>query len=156
LISISAATVTENPIICKTLASHFEELGLSVQGRDEKVFGSLCNALVALHSGDRRELNEFLVLINKAMTYSMHPLGHNFTIIDILIWGVVKEDPQTTADVFSGKYPEIERWYKEFMEPQDIIHQVGDFIRDLNAVSSVYNLTDEEIESQEGSAWIQT
>lgn len=131
-------------------------LGLSVQDRDEKILGSLCNALVALHSGDRHEITEFLVFINKAMAYSMHPLGHKFTIIDILIWGLIKEDPQTMADTFSGKYPEIERWYKEFMEPQDLVHQVGDFIRDLNTVSLVYSFTDEETESEEDYAWIQT
>ena len=83
------------------------------------------------------------------MTFSMHPAGYNFTFVDFMMWGAIRGSPQASADVLSGKYAELERWYKEFMEKQDFILQVNEVMRDLNAVFTYINFTDLEIQSQE-------
>lgn len=63
----------------------------------------------------------------------MHPVKYAFTVVDLALWGAIKGNTQITAAVSSGKYTEIERWYKEIMEQQPIVTQVNKFIHQNNA-----------------------
>jgi hypothetical protein len=72
--------------------------------------------------------------INVAMVFAMHPLGVEFTVGDLLLWGAIKGSPQLTADVLSGKWREIERWYKQYMEQLPFATRVIEFVKEFTSV----------------------
>jgi Glutathione S-transferase, C-terminal domain len=82
-------------------------------------------------------MTDALADFNDLLTFSMHPAGNIFTVADLCLWGAIKGAPRVTGDVLNGKYPEIERWYKDFMERQPISSQVYDMVKTFNSVNNL-------------------
>jgi hypothetical protein len=132
LVIYSAKTET-GAAICNTLAIELSKARLWTSELAEVIEFTLLGSIEKLISNDQASISEALAAINENMTFSMHPVKYAFTVVDLLLWGAIKANPHITADILSGKYPEIERWYKEFMEQQPIVTQVNKFIHQNNA-----------------------
>jgi hypothetical protein len=131
----SGATYTGSNVISKTLAEHLPSAGLWEE--DSKgVVENASGLLDKLLSSEPAVITQALGSINESMTFKMHPAGNAFTVVDLLLWGGIKGNPQSVSVVLSGKYPEIERWYKEFVEVQPFIAQIHAFTKDSTAVHS--------------------
>ena len=125
---------TGNIIVCKTLALEYPETRLWTSELSDTLEFMLLGSMEKVNSTDKASVTEALEAINEMMMFSMHPVGYAFTVGDFLLWGAIKGNPQITSDVLSGKYPEIERWYKDYMEQQSITAQVASFVKEMNAV----------------------
>jgi glutamyl-tRNA synthetase len=130
---LSGKRVTGATAICKTLALEFPKAKLWTEELAQAIEFTLLGSMEKLGSSDPKAITEALSAVNENMTYSMHPVKYAFTVVDLALWGAIKANPQITAAVTSGKYTEIERWYKEIMEQQPIVTQVNKFIHQNNA-----------------------
>ena len=133
LVTYSAKTETGATAICKTLAVEFSKARLWTRELGEVIEFTLLGSMEKLVSNDQGSISEALAAINENMTFSMHPVKYAFTVVDLSLWGAIKANPHITTDILSGKYSEVERWYKEFMEQQPIVTQVNKFIHQNNA-----------------------
>jgi glutathione S-transferase len=88
-----------------------------------------------LSSNDQKETSNALSDINGLLTYSTHPLGATFSVADLCLWGAIKGIPRVAGDVLNGKYPELERWYKDYMEKQPFSSRVHDLVKSFNTVN---------------------
>jgi hypothetical protein len=120
-------------VISKTLAEHLPSAGLWKED-SKSALESASGLLDKLLFSETAVVTEALECINENMTFNMHPAGHTFTVVDLLLWGAIKGNPPSVSVVLSGKCPEIERWYKEFMETQSFISQIHVFTKDSAAV----------------------
>lgn len=140
-INCSGMSYTGNNLICKTLALEYPKARLWTNELSDNLEFTLLGSMEKVNSTDRAIVAESLETVNEMMMFSMHPVGYSFTVGDFLLWGAIKGNPQTTSDVLSGKYPEIERWYKEYMEQQPITAQVGSFVKEANAVRPLFHFS---------------
>lgn len=129
-------TYIGNKLVCETLAKEYPQAGLWTKELADNLETTLLGSMEKLNSTDKTATAETLRSINETMAFCMHPVSYSFTVGDFLLWGAIKENPQISSDILSGKYPEIERWYKEFMEKQPITSQVVQFVEQLNVVIS--------------------
>ena len=120
-------------MISTTLAKEFPYAALCVNDNLETTLNEYTDKV---NSKDKQKIVEGLKSVNESMTFNMHPLGYTLTVGDFSLWGAIKGNPQVTTEALSGKYSEIERWYKEFMEHQPVILQVAQFIKDLSAAEA--------------------
>ena len=125
---------TGNILVSKTLALEYPKTRLWTNELSDTLEFMLLGSMEKVTSTDRASVTEALEAINEMMMFSLHPVGHAFTIGDFLLWGAIKGNPQIASDILSGKYPEIERWYKEYMEQQPITAQVAFLVKEMNAV----------------------
>ena len=125
------ATVTGSSTVCKTLAKEFPRAELWIDRLDEH---ELTTSIANLLSTERAEIMKSLGEINAYMKYSMHPITYRFTVADLELWGAIKGNPQILADVSSGKLPEIERWYKSFIELQPLTKTIVEYVKEITAV----------------------
>lgn len=121
-------------LICQSLAKDFSEAGLWTSELSENPDHPLFSAIDRLNSNDQKDVSNALAEVNAMMTFCMHPLGNKFSVGDLSLWGAIKGNPRVSGDVLNGKYPEIERWYKDYMEKQFFVSEVHEFIKNLNAV----------------------
>ena len=133
-VNSSGMSYTGNIMVCKTLALEYPETRLWTSELSDTLEFMLLGSMEKVNSTDKASVTEALEAINEMMMFSMHPVGYAFTVGDFLLWGAIKGNPQITSDVLSGKYPEIERWYKDYMEQQSITAQVASFVKEMNAV----------------------
>ena len=124
---------TGNILVSKTLALEYPKTRLWTNELSDALELMLLGSMEKVVSKDKASVTEALEAINEMMMFSMHPVGHAFTVGDFSLWGAIKGNTQITSDILSGKYPEIERWYKEYMEQQPITAQVALFVKEMNA-----------------------
>jgi Glutathione S-transferase, C-terminal domain len=141
-------TYTGNKLVSETLAKEYPQAGLWTNELADNLETTLLGSVEKLNSTDKTAIAEALGSINETMTFCMHPVGYSFTVGDFLLWGAIKGNSQISSDVLSGKYPEIERWYKEFMEKQPVTSQVAQFVEQLNVVLTSTTILMEEIQEQ--------
>ena len=114
----------------------YETAGLWKRDLADLLEFTLLGSAEKLTSADKTSIDEGLTALNESLTFSTHPVGYTFTVADLSLWGAIKGNPLITPDIASGKYPEVQRWYKEIMEQQPITTEVNKFMKELNAVSS--------------------
>ena len=94
----------------------------------------LLGSMEKLTSTDAKSIKEALTAVNETLTFGMFPVKYTFTVADLCLWGAIKGNPVVASEMASGGYSEIERWYKEFMEPTPVTTKVYKLIKDLSAV----------------------
>lgn len=130
----SGRTFTETISICATLATQFPEARLWTKELADAIEFTLLGSMEKLTSTDPTSVREALKAVNETLVFSMHPVKYAFSVADLCLWGAIKGNPHVGTEISSGKYIEVERWYKEFMEPEPITTKVYKFIRDFTAV----------------------
>jgi glutamyl-tRNA synthetase len=130
----SGKTITGSTAICTILATEFPDAGLWPKELADVLGFTLLGPMEKLTSTDSASIKEALQQVNENLAFNMHPVKYTFTIADICLWGAIKGNPLVATEMTSGKYSEIDRWHKEFMEPTSITTKVYKFIRDLSAV----------------------
>jgi len=114
-----------NSLICKTLAEAFPSAKLWTADISDTLEAMILRTVHDLSSPDRATMSSALEAINQSMTFSMHPIGHFFTVGDFTLWEAIRNSPALLAEVqVKDKYPEIQQWYEEYMEKQPVIQQV--------------------------------
>jgi glutathione S-transferase len=134
VVESSLTTFTGISIVCQELAKEFPETKLwgdHLEGYDVYI------AMSKLLSSTRQEFMEGLTVINQAMKYSAHPVDSSFSLADLELWGAIKGNPQILFEVTSGRLPEIERWFKTFMELQPITTKITEYVKEITAVHSL-------------------
>jgi len=130
--SSSGTTATNASEITKILSQQYVKSGVSTKGH--QLEGTMLNYIEKVSSMDRSENSEGLQRIDSIMRFSMHPLGVKFTAADFLLWGAIKGSPQILNEVSSGKYPEIERWFKGYIELLPFMSKVNAYQKEITAV----------------------
>src|SRR5438477_12337086 len=130
----SGRTITETISICATLATQFPEARLWTKDLADAIEFTLLGSMEKLTSTDPVSVREALKAVNEALVFSMHPVKYAFTVADLCLWGAIKGNPLVSNEMSGGKYIEIERWHKEFMEPEPITAKVYKLVRDLTVV----------------------
>lgn len=127
-------TYSGSPLICKTLAMEYPSAELWTGNVTDNLEFILLEFMDKVYGTDKAAVTSALEQIDSTMVFCLHPLAFEFTVGDFLLWGAVKGNSQITTDVLSGKYREIERWYKQYMETLPHISKVNDYVKELSAV----------------------
>ena len=121
---------TGNTLICLTLAKEHPKANLWNSDLAECMkIPMVWEPIDKLLSGERAQISESLGRIDVNMTFTTHVVSFGLTVVDWLLWGAIKGNPQSVTDVLSGKYPQLGRWYKELMEMQPIVPKVIKFVK---------------------------
>lgn len=116
---------TGNHLICKTLAEAFPSAKLWTLDLSDNLESMIMGKMDDLVSPDKETMLATLDQIHAQMGFCMHPLGHFMTVGDLMLWGAIRSSPAILSAVQTkGKYPEIKKWYEEFMEKQPFIQEV--------------------------------
>jgi len=113
--------------ICKFLAL---ENGLW-QNEEAELDAALSTASNLL-STDKSVISSALTSLNETLTFNTY-LFSVASVADFATWGAIKANPQAVAELTSGKYGEVERWFKELMELNDIVGTTNGVIKGLTA-----------------------
>lgn len=130
----SGTSTTGSVVICQILATAFPEAGLWPKELADILEFTLLGSMEKLTSTDATSVKQALVAVNETLSFSMHPVKYAFTVADLCLWGAIKGNPLVATEMSFGNYSEIERWYKDFMEPKSVTTKVYKLIRDLSAV----------------------
>jgi len=130
----SGKSTTGSVAICQILATAFPETGLWPKELADVLEFTLLGSMEKLIATDAKSIKQALAALNETLAFSMHPVKYTFTVADLCLWGAIKGNPLVAAEMTSGNYSEIERWYKEFMEPKSVTTKVYKLVRDLSAV----------------------
>jgi len=127
---------TGNQVVCKTLAEAFPSIKLWTLDLSDSLESMIFEKMEDLLSPDKETMIAALDRIHAQMTFSMHPLGHYFTVGDLMLWGAIRGSPALTAAIHKDpkklEYPEIHTWYEEYMEKQPFIPEVFNTLNALN------------------------
>src|SRR5271170_224178 len=116
---------TGNDLICKTLATASPSTKLWTADVSDTLKTMILRTVKDLSSPDKTTMIAAIEAINQSMTFSMHPIGHYFTVGDFTLWAAIRNSPAILAEVqVKDKYPELQLWYEDYMEKQPVIQQV--------------------------------
>lgn len=127
--------MTSGPDIALKLSEEYSKANIStLDTKYRQLERTVYIHIDSILSTDKAKIAEGLQRVDSVMRFSMHPIGFTFTAGDLLLWGAIKGSPHILSEVSSGKYAEIERWYKDCMELLPFIAQVNTFQKELTAV----------------------
>jgi len=136
----SQMNYTGNDFICKALAEAFPSAKLWTADLSDTLETMILRTTNDLSSSDKANIVAALEAINQSMTFSMHPIGHFFTVGDFTLWAAIRNSPSILAEVqVKDKYPEIQQWYEEYMEKQPFIQQVFKTMNTMTKEPAVFN-----------------
>jgi len=134
LLTDSGKTTMGSTAICSILSKAFPEAGLWPKELADALEFTLLGTMEKLTSTDPKSIKEALSAVNETLAFGMFPVKYSFTVADLCLWGAIKGNPLVSTEMASGRYSEVERWYKEFMEPRSVTTKVYKLIKDLSAV----------------------
>lgn len=113
---------------------------LRPRSNKDKLEGETSIGLDQCYSEDQTIVQNGLAFFNKQLGVSMHVNGVDVADEDLFLWGVIRANPLSLSEVMSGSYPNIESWYKEFMEKLPRVREVEAFLKESPTVCCLYGL----------------